>query len=268
MGQKVNSTIFKLSLPNTEYNSKYLAKNKEEFTLSLYKDLEIKNYIHRILYIYGYIVHTLQIDYSTTKIKIFIKIYKNQVVYKQNNTKNLIKFIINKYILNVLNFYLKNLKVEIKIQNLNKKFKNEFLKKKSNIRNYKKTVKELKKYIRREKNNKNFIRSVLIAAYEKNSAKLLTKSIASILEKVKKKQFFFLFLLKTIIKNNLKTKYSNIKGVKVIVTGRFNKRPRSKKFIIQIGKISLHSVKSKINHHFDTAFTSYGTFGVKVWTCY
>ena len=268
MGQKVNSTIFKLSLPNTEYNSKYLAKNKEEFTLSLYKDLEIKNYIKRIFDIYGYIIHTLQIEYSTTKIKIFIKIYKKEVVSTKTTFNNSIKFIINKYILNVLNFYLKNLKIEIKVQNLNKKFKNEFLNKKSDVRNYKKTIKELKKYIKREKNNKNFIKSVIISAYEKNSAKLLAKSIANIIEKVKKKQFFFLFLLKMVIKNNLKTKYSNVKGVKIVVTGRFNKRPRSKKFIIQIGNISLHSVKSKINYHCDTAFTPYGTFGIKAWTCF
>jgi ribosomal protein S3 len=187
---------------------------------------------------------------------------------KKTSTKNLIKFLVNNYILNVLNLYLENVKLEIKVQNLNTKFKNEFLKKRSSIRKYKKTVKDLKKFVRRDKNNKNFIKSVLISVYEINSAKLLAKSIATILEKVKKKQFFFLFLLKTVIKNNLKTKYSSVKGVKVVVTGRFNKRPRARKFLIQVGQISLHSVKSKINYHSDTAFTSYGTFGVKTWICY
>ena len=273
MGQKVNSTIFNLSLPDSEYNSKYLEKNKEESTLFLYKDLEIKNYINRIFEINGYIVHTLKIEYSTVKIKIFIKLYKQQVSKNKNfpkktSTKNLIKRVVNKYIINVLNFYLKNTKIEVKIQNLNKKFKNKFLKRKKDIWQYKKTIKDLKRFIRRDINNKNYIKAILIAAYEKNSSKLLAKSIATILEKKNKRQFFFLFLLKTVIENNIKTRYSTVKGVKIVVKGRFNKRPRAKKFLIQTGQISLHSFKSKINYYSDTAFTPYGTFGIKTWVCY
>lgn len=268
MGQKVNSTIFNLSLPDSEYNSKYLEKNKEESTLFLYKDLEIKNYINRIFEINGYIVHTLKIEYSTVKIKIFIKLYKQQILKKKTSTKTLLKFVVNRYIINVLNFYLKNTKIEVKIQSLNKKFKNKFLKKKKDIWRYKKTVKDLKRFIRRDINNKNYIKAILIAAYEKNSSKLLAKSIATILEKINKRQFFFLFLLKTVIENNIKTRYSTVKGVKIVVKGRFNKRPRAKKFLIQTGQISLHSFKSKIDYCSDTAFTPYGTFGIKTWVCY
>ena len=107
MGQKVNSTIFNLGLINSEYNSKYLAKNKNESTLFLYKDLEVKNYIDRIFELYGFIAQTIKIDYSTTKIKIFVKFYRQQKKIKtpnlplkvSNSSKNLITFIINKYII-------------------------------------------------------------------------------------------------------------------------------------------------------------------------
>ena len=138
MGQKVNSNIFNLSLINSEYNSKYFSKNEIESTFILYKDIEIKNYIDRVFEIYGFIVQNIKIKYSPTKLKIFLKFYSQtnntllQNSSKINNisSKNLITYIVNEYILTGLSIYLQNLKIEIKIQNLNQKFKKQILKKK------------------------------------------------------------------------------------------------------------------------------------------
>jgi len=281
MGQKVNSTIFNLGLINSEYNSKYLAKNKNESTLFLYKDVEIKNYIDRIFELYGFIVQTIKIDYSTTKIKIFLKFYRQQNKKKipnlplkiSNSSKKLVTFIINRYILTSLNLYLKNKKIEIKVQNLNEKFKKNFLKTRKELRDYKKGIKSFRRFTKKNFYNKDFIqnrdfiKAILISLYEKNSSKIIAKLIAINLEKRKKRQFYLFFILKTVIQYGLKSKYSNVKGFKLVVNGRLNGRPRAKKFLFQLGQISLHSFRSDISYYEETAYTTNGTFGIKVWIC-
>lgn len=281
MGQKVNPTIFHLGLINSEYNSKYLATNKNESTLFLYKDLEIKNYIDRIFELYGFITQTVKIDYSGTKIKIFIKIYKqlkknnfeNIPLRTKNSSKKLIIFIINNYIFTSLSFYLKNKNFEFKIQNLNQKFKNNFLKNRKEIRDYKAGIKRFRRFTKKNLYNKyyiqnrNFIRAILISMYENDSAKIIAKIIAEYLKKRKKNQFYIFSILKTVIRYGLKSKYSNIKGFKLAVKGRLNGRPRAKKFLLQLGQISVTSFNSNINYVEKTAYTSNGTFGIKLWIC-
>ena len=157
MGQKVNSNIFNLSLINSEYNSKYFSKNEIESTFILYKDIEIKHYIDRVFEIYGFIVQNIKINYSPTKLKIFLKFYSQtnntllQNSSKINNisSKNLITYIVNEYILTGLSIYLQNLKIEIKIQNLNKKFKKQVLKKKKILKIINEKFKFLKDLLRK-----------------------------------------------------------------------------------------------------------------------
>ena len=62
-----------------------------------------------------------------------------------------------------------------------------------------------------------------------------------------------------------KLKNSNISGIKILITGRFNGVPRAKGRIIQTGCLPLQSLDSKINYHNTEAQTPYGTFGIKVW---
>ena len=63
MGQKTNSTIFRLSLKTSEWNQKYLEKNNEESTLYLYKNVEIQDYIGVILNNYNFFTHSCKIEY-------------------------------------------------------------------------------------------------------------------------------------------------------------------------------------------------------------
>lgn len=98
---------------------------------------------------------------------------------------------------------------------------------------------------------------------QRNAAKLLSDFIASQL-RTKRHNFFFNFL-----KENLNfivaQKFSKIEGIKIIIKGRLNNAARSQQRVINIGKISLITIKSKINYSESTAFTSNGTLGVKVW---
>lgn len=65
----------------------------------------------------------------------------------------------------------------------------------------------------------------------------------------------------------VKSKFSKVKGIKILIKGRLNGKPRSNYRIIQIGKISLQTIESVISHNQSTSFTPYGTFGIKVWIC-
>jgi ribosomal protein S3 len=59
-----------------------------------------------------------------------------------------------------------------------------------------------------------------------------------------------------------------IKGIKIKIKGRINRRPRAKYRIITIGNIPFMTLKSDIDYSETTAYTSNGTLGVKVWICH
>ena len=60
-------------------------------------------------------------------------------------------------------------------------------------------------------------------------------------------------------------KFSNILGCKIIIKGKFNGIPKSKKKTIKIGLIKLQKINSIISYNKITSFTRNGTFGIKVW---
>ena len=98
----------------------------------------------------------------------------------------------------------------------------------------------------------------------KNSAKLLGSFIAVQLEIIKRHNFFFNFLEESLALT-ISQNFSKVQGIKILIAGRLNNAARSRNKIIKIGKISLLKIESKINYSETTAFTSNGTFGVKVW---
>lgn len=101
---------------------------------------------------------------------------------------------------------------------------------------------------------------------QKNSAKLLGTFIAAQLETIKRHNFFFNFLQESLTLV-IDQKLSKVQGVKIIIAGRLNNAARSRAKIIKSGKISLLKINSKIDYSESTAFTSNGTFGIKVWIC-
>lgn len=55
------------------------------------------------------------------------------------------------------------------------------------------------------------------------------------------------------------------KGVKIIVSGRLNGAEIARSESLSLGKIPLHTLRADIDYSRGTAFTTYGTVGVKVW---
>ncbi|MDR3559595.1 MAG: 30S ribosomal protein S3, partial [Candidatus Pacebacteria bacterium] len=60
-------------------------------------------------------------------------------------------------------------------------------------------------------------------------------------------------------------KNKNIKGVKIEMSGRLGGAEMSRREWSAKGTIPLHTLRSDIDFARATAFTTYGTLGVKVW---
>ena len=100
----------------------------------------------------------------------------------------------------------------------------------------------------------------------KKAAKSISNYIAIQLKTIKRHNFFFSFLheILNLITNQ---KFSNIQGIKIIIAGRLSSATRSRTKIIKNGKISLLKISSKKDYSESVAYTSNGTFGIKVWIC-
>jgi small subunit ribosomal protein S3 len=55
------------------------------------------------------------------------------------------------------------------------------------------------------------------------------------------------------------------KGVKVAIGGRLNGAEIARTEHLSAGKIPLHTLRAEIDFARSTAFTTYGTVGIKVW---
>lgn len=275
MGQKTNASILRLGLKNSEWNNKYIEKNKEESTLYLYKNIEIQDYINTIFKHYNFLVHSCKIEYNYNNANILISYYElkpaKPVIEKDNsdklktNNKNINLFLIKNTITPSLNLYIKNKVINIKTVNLNKKFELNISKKK-NLNEYRKTIKLFKKFFKTPW-QKDMIKLLFISSCEKNSSKLIADAISFCLNKYPKRHNYLLFLIKKTFNILLKLSFVEIKGVKIAINGRFNGAPRAKKKILKQGIVPLQSLNENINYHNSTSYTSNGTFGIKVWVC-
>lgn len=285
MGQKVNSIIFRSGLKNSQWNFKYIEKNKEESSIFLYKNIEIQKYVDEIFKRFNIFIKNCDIEYTDSNVNIIISFYefkyKNNNLYLNNsliqknksfsglnpkNNKQLISYIITKILTLSTNLYLKNKTTTIKTQNLTKKFEIYINSNLKFLNDYKKTLKSFKRFLK-DPLQKNIIQILFIVISEKNSSKLLANAISLYLAKHKKKHNFLVFLLKTVINNLIPLTFSKTKGIKIALTGRFNGAPRAKKKVLTMGVVPLQSFDEKISYYNSTSFTQNGTFGVKVWIC-
>lgn len=274
MGQKVNSTIFRSSLNHYDCNYKYTPQNLEESTIFLYKNIEIQNYITQLFKNYNIIIKNFKIEHTRCAINILIYFYKLKSTtlinknksFNKNSTKQLISSLITKILILNTNLYLNNKLTQIKTQDLSKQFEIKITKNKKYLLTYKKCLRLFKKFLKNPL-NKDLIKILFIVISERNSAQLLSEIISVYLTKNKKKHNFLFFLLKKVITSILTVNFSKIKGIKIVVNGRFNGAPRAKQKNIILGVVPLQSLNAKISYHNSTAFTQNGTFGIKVWVC-
>ena len=54
-------------------------------------------------------------------------------------------------------------------------------------------------------------------------------------------------------------------GIRIVIAGRLNGAEIARREVFSFGKVPLHTIKYFIDYAFRTAYTTYGTIGVKVW---
>ena len=102
-------------------------------------------------------------------------------------------------------------------------------------------------------------------AISSNRSEFLAEFIAVYLKKLKRPNFFLRFL-KLALKTLASKKFTSFERIQIKIKGRFNGAPRSSHKFVNIGKsIPILTINTKIDYGESTAFTSNGTFGIKVW---
>ena len=124
MGQKINPIIFRLGV-NKIWKTEFFEKKNHELPLYVFKDLEVRNYIERVLETYGIILHDYKQHYNGSTLNLYISYFvtpdfminkketieklmiKNTVGNKKiiensyNSTKNLASFLPNEELIDL-----------------------------------------------------------------------------------------------------------------------------------------------------------------------
>lgn len=92
-----------------------------------------------------------------------------------------------------------------------------------------------------------------------SSAQIVANNIADQLEKR--------IAFRRVIKNTLKRVMQNkeVKGAKILVSGRLNGAEIARSEWVAKGTVPLHTIRANIDYGTATAFATYGTVGIKVW---
>ena len=123
-------------------------------------------------------------------------------------------------------------------------------------------VEDVQKYIK-----DNFFKTEKIALkveiqevknFEENAA-LVAQNIVEQLEKRMPFRRAMKMMLETVMKNN------TINGVKIEICGRLNGAEMARREWSAKGTLPLHTLRANIDFARETAYTTYGTIGVKVW---
>lgn len=107
----------------------------------------------------------------------------------------------------------------------------------------------------------------LFVTFGFGNAFLLTSFIKYCLESSRKQLLFVKLWQKvfSVLFDRMPAKIRAIEGIKILIKGRFNKRRRTKTYVIQEGQISLQTVSLALDYHQSHAITIFGSFGIKVW---
>ena len=130
----------------------------------------------------------------------------------------------------------------------------------------KKRILSLKRYSK-EKFFKDSLNVMLTVIKIKNSAKLFAQHIAQQFKFLKRHNYFLTFI-KRIATLFISFKTSKVKGIKISISGRFNRAPRAKTRLITAGDIPTQTITKSIDYDEATSYTKNGTFGIKLWVNY
>ena len=168
-----------------------------------------------------------------------------------------------KIIESINEFTKKKFDISIVMNNLNKSLSLRLKSLQAQL--FRKTVFKLRRYAKLSF-FKEMVNIIMIVILKRKSSKILADFVSSNLSLMKRHNRF-LSTLKRCLSIFVSSKLSHINGIKIIIGGRFNGRPRAKHKIMTIGQIPLQSISHNVDSSQSTSFTPNGTFGVKVWIC-
>lgn len=269
MAQKTNPIAFRLAANKEKWFIKYHAKTQEEYSDYVYKNVKIREYLENIFNIFGCLIHTAFLKWTNNKLYITI----SYVVISNTKQQSLLKLpeknINNNRYLHFSTVFLDCLRgftsnsidivLTLRKQNIN--FKSNITKFQINyIKILKIQLRQFSKYVF----FKPLFNILLLVSRLRNSANLLAQYITNELRLLKKHDLF-LFVLKQLMLRILKSKISKIKGIKVLIKGRLNNRPRASSWSLVVGKVPLQTINAEISYNQKIAYTKNGTLGIKVW---
>ena len=136
----------------------------------------------------------------------------------------------------------------------------------------KKVYKELVQFQKNRDLQKYFVETLenlyfVLGCFGFGNAYLLSTLLIFLLENIRKQIFVAKFLQKSlqVLFQTLPQENLAIDGIKILIKGRFNKRRRTKKVVLQEGQISLQTIDTPIDYYQTQAITIYGSFGIKIW---
>jgi len=193
------------------------------------------------------------------KLKKIVKLGKN-LVYLKRKTEINNNFL--KKLLKTLTLFTNNkFHIKLILQHVNKG-KTKKLSKNNRFKLRKKII-LLRQYSRQD-----FFKpgiSTIITFLIVNSSKvILAEYIAKYIKKLKRHNFFFIFL-KRMLNHFIILDFCKIKGIKINIKGRFNGRPRARTRSILAGDIAVQSFNKKVEYFQKTVYTKNGTFGIEIW---
>ena len=236
---------------------KYLYKHPEMFTMYPYK-YRTEKQIKYFKNLYSLIRKNKNLKINSRKMlrKYFLNIFTNKTSTIYNI---IINNFIEKFIESLSLFIKKKYNIIITFKQLNK---SRISKKRLRY------IKHLTSHLRKFSRNNHFFSEGINVMYNaltnKNSAKLLAIFIKNAIKNLKRHNFFIAFLIKSLT-YLIKKKLSKIHGIKIIIKGRLNNRPRARFKRVLIGKIPLITKKTQINYAKDFSHGRNGTIGIKVW---
>lgn len=285
MGQKINQKLLRVGYKKNTWDSRYNVINFINVSNNVFQEIHINKSINIFFNIYKSIPNNIKINtlednliitfkyHTLQNLKEFVlslsyKILKKNhlwfVSYLKKNIFKYFSFVIKKLSL-IFSAYLKKKRVCFIVSNSNEGSLGYKLSTKHQVNSYKKLKVQFRKY-----SNSPFFKdclNILITVIKvKNSSKLLADYLSFQFSRLKRHNFFLNFLKRTLILI-IYSQISKIKGIKILVKGRLNGKPRSSHKLIQVGKVSSQTFESVVCYHNSTAFSIFGTFGIKVWVC-
>ena len=100
-----------------------------------------------------------------------------------------------------------------------------------------------------------------------NCSELLAHRISKELKTIKRHKPLIKFLNR-FFNSFIKTNFSKILGLKILIKGRLNSAPRAKSKIINIGSVPIQKITANIDFAQTTISNFNGSYGVKVWISY